>query len=209
MCACSYVSCRHDADPNVRDNLGRRAGDSLCGAVTGPRGGAAAASARFGSNGAAGSATSAASGGGASGGGASGTGGGSSANPENQPFSETRSLLAVARAQRSSRRTRSDSGASVTSTTTSVHIKRLDITDGSRAGGTGGGMTLGGAVAGDGRGADVLRGEGQAGLSHALCVCVPNGELQYASGLFHARFGTRWILWNITLTFASSLAKRW
>ena len=24
---------RHDADPNVRDNLGRRAGDSLCGLV--------------------------------------------------------------------------------------------------------------------------------------------------------------------------------
>lgn len=150
---CALVSLRHDADPNVRDNLGRRAGDSLCGAVTGLRGGAGAASSRLGTNGA--GTPSAGGGGGSS----------SSANPENEPFSETRSLLAVARAQRSSRKSRSDSAASATaSAKTSVHIKRLDAVDGGHASAfrAGGGMTLGAAadVASDERGgrAEVSRG---------------------------------------------------
>lgn len=71
---------RHGADPNVRDKLGRRAGDSLCGTIIGCGGGAGAG------------ATS-------SSGGSTSTAPSASAS-ENEPFLETRSLLAVARAQR-------------------------------------------------------------------------------------------------------------
>lgn len=114
------AGCRHDADPNVRDKLGRRAGDSLCGTIN-------AVSGRVGGAGAGGGSGSAAGGIGAS---AMNSGGATQgAQTENEPFSETRSLLAVARAQRSTRRGRSDSTASSCTATTStacVHVKSRD-----------------------------------------------------------------------------------
>ncbi|CAN0235022.1 unnamed protein product, partial [Ectocarpus sp. 4 AP-2014] len=55
---------------------------------------------------------------------------------DNEPFSETRSLLAVARAQRSTRRGRSDSTASSSTTSTAcVDVKRRDAARGSAVGG--------------------------------------------------------------------------
>lgn len=116
--------CRHDADPNVRDKLGRRAGDSLCGTIN-------AVSGRVGVGGGSGSA--------AGGGGAaimSSGGATQGIKTENEPFSETRSLLAVARAQRSTRRGRSDSTASSSTTSTAcVDVKRRDAARGSAVGG--------------------------------------------------------------------------
>ncbi|CAB1119536.1 unnamed protein product [Ectocarpus sp. CCAP 1310/34] len=124
--SCVRLLLEHDADPNVRDKLGRRAGDSLCGTIN-------AVSGRVGV-GVGGRSGSSAGGGGAatlsSGGATQGS------KTENEPFSETRSLLAVARAQRSTRRGRSDWTASSSTTSTAcVDIKRRDAARGSAVGG--------------------------------------------------------------------------
>ncbi|CBJ33300.1 serine/threonine-specific protein kinase-like protein [Ectocarpus siliculosus] len=124
--SCVRLLLEHDADPNVRDKLGRRAGDSLCGTIN-------AVSGRVGV-GVGGGSGSAAGGGGAatmsSGGATQGT------KAENEPFSETRSLLAVARTQRSTRRGRSDSTASSSTTSTAcVDVKSRGAVGGSAVGG--------------------------------------------------------------------------
>lgn len=169
--------CRHDADPNVRDKLGRRAGDSLCGTINGVSG-------RVGVGGGSGGAA------GGAGATAISTGGatqGTKTKTENEPFSETRSLLAVARAQRATRRGRSNSIASSSTTPTArVHVKSRDAVGGSAAVGGNASCTHGGTAgmpcgnAGAGSAGHVDPGPGRwrkflllyCGVSHGFCLIV-------------------------------------